>query len=829
MRAGGTEEARKEGGRVKAKAPRSQGREGKGWAGPAASSPGEPPSSPTAERKAASGAAMAQEEPSGASPASAEQPEVDEEFQFLLCENCRQEAGCPKLLPCLHNVCSECLQETKPMNCCPICQAPHSQAEGAAVQDNLLFSNLRAKLSVFQTIKGGQDLVCNNCKKEGAYWCSDCQEFLCPGCFESHQRYLKRENHEARAVKDIKAESSKAFLTEFKNVAAMFCSNAEHKMQNLSIYCKACERSMCCVCAVLDSQHNGHHCHIREEIQRRQQELERMSTELKEKKTSYDQTCSNLRELVKNMVEMRDETQELIQQRVAEILQLVRERGERLLASVKEQHQRQVRDTEDKLHHVEKVVQRMESGKQLVEKMHLYASDQEVMDMYPFIRESLEELKKKEPPAVETQIPKGNFTMVKTRLQALYDRMTKKKDAAPVPAKVAPDQEPVEKMPVKRKSVQVGNSPQTPTKVIKMEPDDSEWKRATGQADPEQPGTSSGTCPSGNGDCIWMGEDTEIISEHWFPVSSSESDTDAPICVNSHSGDESSNDVEPVGFIRQEDSSSESVQEDIWRNTFQPLKPLFSGQGSLVFFDLQVLPGRILHLVAVVDESSCFSVMIQPLLSLPQGEVEGGLCEIGLEVFLRYLLSLHQPILVGYDLWSMNFPVLASYLKAIKKEEAFKSAVFGFLDAALLIKERIAHLPSYSLKSLDNIYLWGQLDGSQPIDCAKTVKDLCTVLDVNPGTERRPLTSYSSLQSYNSLQPLLTTGLLSRSTAQALALRGVCLAVLLSVHKRDPAGGLRKFARYLNSLRCHGGEKIRQLSRAGAYFEGLPSMKCSCH
>ncbi|XP_060115771.1 protein PML-like [Heteronotia binoei] len=784
---------------------------------------------------------MAQDN-AGSSPAPPERPEMEKEFQFLSCENCRQEAGCPKLLPCLHNICTECLHETKPANCCPICETPHSQTEGTAVQDNMLFANLRDKLRVFQMIKSGQDLVCNNCKKEGTYWCSDCQEFLCTPCFESHQRYLKRESHEARAVKDIKANSSEGFLAEFKNVTVMFCSIADHRMQHLSIYCKACQRSMCCVCAVLDSRHNGRHCHIQEEIQRRQQELLSMSTELKEKKTSYDQTCVNLREMIRNMVETKNKTREQIEQKVAEMVRLVQEEGEKLLASVQEQHQRHVQNVDEKLHRVELVVQRMESSKELVEKMRLYASDQEVLDMYPFIRESLEELKRKQPPVVETQIPVGNFAEVETRLQAFYERVTKEKEAAPIPVRITSSQESLGKEPVKRKIVQVGNFSQTPAKFIKTEPDNSEQKQSAGQVDREQPGTSLGDHPAGNGSSIWKGEDTEIISEKWFPVSFSESsDTDAFSCLNSGGDDSSGDDVVSVGSILQEDISSESRQDDYWRNIFRPPRQLVSGQGSLVFFDLKVLPGKILHLVAVIDETSIFSVVIQPLLSSPRRDMQGGLCEIGLEAFLCCLLSLHQPILVGYDLWSMNFPALAGALRTIKKEEDFKGAIFGFLDALPLIKERVPNLPSYSLKSLENIYLTGQLNESQVIDCAKTVKDLCIVLDLNPGVDRRLVIPYSSLQSFGSLKPLLTRGLLSRSTVQALALHGVSLYVLLSVYKKDPGHGLQKFARYLNSRQISGGRKIRQLIRARLYFDTLPSMSqastsaatksetCFCH
>ncbi|XP_015283913.1 PREDICTED: protein PML-like, partial [Gekko japonicus] len=233
--------------------------------------------------------------------------------------------------------------------------------------------------------------------------------------------------------------------------------------------------------------------------------------------------------------------------------------------------------------------------------------------------------------------------------------------------------------------------------------------------------------------------------------------------------------------------------------------------------------GRILHLVAVADETNVFSIMIQPLIPSPSGDVKSGLCEIGLENFLRYLLSLHQPILVGYDLWSMDIPVLVNALKATKKEEVFEAAVFGFLDAQPLIKERIPDLPSYTLKSLDRVYLWGQLDDCQVIDCAKTVKDLCTVLDVNPGMDRRPVVTYASLQSYGSLQPLLTRRLLSRCTVQSLALRGVCLSTLLSVYRKDPVRGLEKFSRYLNSRQIRGGGKVRRLRKARIYFDAPPS------
>ncbi|XP_054858606.1 protein PML-like isoform X2 [Eublepharis macularius] len=534
---------------------------------------------------------MAEEDSCGPDSAPPEKQAMDEEFRFLLCEGCHQEVGCPKLLPCLHNICTECLQETKPLDRCPVCSGPCSQTDGTPVQDNLFFANLQAKLSIFQMIKSGQDLICDNCKKEGTYWCSDCKEFLCISCFETHQRYLKKESHEARAVKDLRADSSKEFLTEFKNISVMFCPNAEHKTQNLSIYCKACARSMCCICAVLDSQHNGHHCHIREEIERRQHELQNVSTELKEKKVCYDKTCSNLRELVSNMVEVKNETRKLIQEKVAEMIRLVHEKGEELLAAVDEKHHCQVEDVEEKLKNVEHMAQRMASCELLVEKIHLYASDQEVMDMYPFIRESLEELKRKQPPAVETQIEVGNFAEVETQLQAFYGRVIKEEEAAPAIVKIASNQEPLGKSPAKRKGEQMGNAIQPTIKVVKIESDDDEWKLSAKQVDLEQPGTSFGGHPAGNEGSLWKGEDTEVVFEPVLLICSSQScKTNVP-SLNNCPEDESSDGVEYGDFSLQEDTRSENSQDEFLRSVFSQPKELFSGHGTLVFFDLKVLRG----------------------------------------------------------------------------------------------------------------------------------------------------------------------------------------------------------------------------------------------
>ncbi|XP_042327838.1 protein PML-like isoform X2 [Sceloporus undulatus] len=415
-----------------------------------------------------------------------EKLEMDEKFQFLQCEGCQSKVENPKLLPCLHNLCTECLQETKHTGFCVTCQAPHSQnAELPELQDNLLFSKLQATLSIYQKIMEGNDLTCD-CEKEGQLWCSDCASFLCHSCFESHQRFLKGENHEARLLGDIRAETSHKFLSKNWKQSALFCPKTGHQKKILSIYCQECQQFLCCTCAVLDFGHVGKQCDIREEIQKRQEELQAMSMELKEKKQSFEDTRTNLEEQRKEMEDVNQKTKEQICQKVEEMVQVLREKEATFLEEIEEQHKQQIQDVEMKLQDLEGVLKRLDSSVKLVEKMDLYASDQQFLEMHPFIRGSLENLQQKQPPAVDSQIEAADSVEVKKQLQALFERVTKDKEDVPSTLEMTSGQDHVVKSPAKRTYLGDETATPTPPKVIK-----TEWEASEGIEEPVSPASCS--------------------------------------------------------------------------------------------------------------------------------------------------------------------------------------------------------------------------------------------------------------------------------------------------------------------------------------------------
>lgn len=106
-----------------------------------------------------------------------------------------------------------------------------------------------------------------------------------------------------------------------------------------------------------------------------------------------------------------------------QLVRLVRREEDELLGLVERRREQGRRELAGELRRVEGVLRRMEAGERLVEKMRLYATEQEVMDMQPFVREALRELQRLRPAAAGGRAQHGDFAECRARLQALAERV----------------------------------------------------------------------------------------------------------------------------------------------------------------------------------------------------------------------------------------------------------------------------------------------------------------------------------------------------------------------------------------------------------------------
>ncbi|KAM5337664.1 protein PML isoform 2-T2 [Glossophaga mutica] len=373
-------------------------------------------------------------------PSESHQPSLDpaeqateEEFQFLRCQSCQVEAKSPKLLLCLHTLCSGCLEA--PSMQCPICQADQSFSASGPALDNVFFESLQRRLSVYRQIVDAQ-ATCTRCRETADFWCFECEQLLCAKCFEAHQWFLK---HEARPLAELRGQSVGEFLDGTRKSNNIFCSNPNHRSPMLtSIYCQGCAKPLCCSCALLDNNHGHLKCDITEEIQQRQEELGSMTQVLQKQDQTFGSALAQLHSAISQLGRVRTDTEEAIRTGVRQLVAHVLAQESELLEAVNVRYQREYEKIAGQLGHLEAVLQRIRTGSVLVQRMKRYASDQEVLDMHGFLRKALNVLHREEPQNLKATVRTDGFDEFRVRLQDLVSCITQGTERA-VPRRGSPE------------------------------------------------------------------------------------------------------------------------------------------------------------------------------------------------------------------------------------------------------------------------------------------------------------------------------------------------------------------------------------------------------
>ncbi|XP_042548197.1 tripartite motif-containing protein 45 isoform X2 [Dipodomys spectabilis] len=182
------------------------------------------------------------------------------------CPSCLGLFRAPRLLPCLHTVCTACLEKLEPFSVgdadagsdglaplplgprvgilCPVCEAQVDLPAGgvqALTIDHLALSD------VLLESRGGDGpgpAACDLCGAAGAdKRCQTCGVSLCPFCCQAHRRQKRTADH---TVVDLDARAGKPEP----------CPT--HPAEELRLFCELCERPVCGTCA--NGEHLGHPC-----------------------------------------------------------------------------------------------------------------------------------------------------------------------------------------------------------------------------------------------------------------------------------------------------------------------------------------------------------------------------------------------------------------------------------------------------------------------------------------------------------------------------------------------------------------------------------------
>ncbi|XP_015199146.2 protein PML isoform X1 [Lepisosteus oculatus] len=725
--------------------------------------------------------------------------------QFLLCGICTRNISSPKLLSCLHTFCEECLTRSEKSDSvtCPTCQ---KATELPKVKNNVLFSELKARVDTYRQIVQASVLPCSRCRAGASFLCFECEKMLCQSCFDAHQIFTEKEGHPVDSVENLRRMDFPDFLEATRKKRLPYCPS--HEKQMISIFCRTCSKSVCCTCTILEHKPPAHeHCDMKEEVQLQKQDLKKMSAALLEKQEAFAKACQELWTLRDSNRAHKAELEDAIKEAVRETVQVVTEKGDALLGELEGMYANKDAEIKGQLCKTENVLKRVDAACDLIEKIECYGADKDVLEMQGMVRSSLQELQREDRVHVKPQALKVTFTKSHVESRACVGSLA------------------VWKNSVERREMALSSEASGVVSVKRAREDDqeTEWiDKHRNQSDSYhdlQPQPKRHTSPDLYQSEASMGSypgTDSPRSTSQSPVQEIESmgtsQTDSWVISSSESEDES-----PSGAGGRNHNNQIVSQLQISSEIQSKVATQDWATGTIVFFDLETtgldLSSNIIQLSAVCGELT-FNTYILPVQPITQGAsaVNGLTMEDGvlllhsepvettsigeaLTAFLNFLRCLSEPLLVGHNIWRFDCPILIRVLKKVGLRDELENSVSGFLDTLPLAKDILKNVEirNFSLQNLVKCILMESYLAHNALEDALVLQRLYNAMIPTPEQTRSHSFSLLQVETYDSLQPLIAEKALTKPAAQKLAKGEVSFDMLRKAYQQDPKNGLNIF------------------------------------
>ncbi|KAI8492872.1 hypothetical protein Bbelb_294690 [Branchiostoma belcheri] len=301
----------------------------------------------------------------------------DTKDNFLVCKLCSEVYTNPKLLPCLHTFCEDCLERFASVDVdiveCPVCRVNHTIPDlgVAGFEDNGFVASLCEALSAKDEDTRGREVPCSVCGDDedgevlSVSHCIECGDNLCPDCAFAHPRTKFTRGHHVVSLFELLFVKNKGKLDERrKDIDQDFDKEAPK-------YRAASERSLSKVKGFLDTA--------------------------SKKIPSYETSIRKLRESETHKARQKTEVSEQIAETTRKYISAVEEQKRFLLSELETVYEREKLDIEAEKDSLQVDLVRLRSTCDFTEKLLRYGSDLEVIQYQDRLIENLQEVGKLEP------------------------------------------------------------------------------------------------------------------------------------------------------------------------------------------------------------------------------------------------------------------------------------------------------------------------------------------------------------------------------------------------------------------------------------------------
>ncbi|XP_078658144.1 tripartite motif-containing protein 3-like [Branchiostoma floridae x Branchiostoma belcheri] len=262
----------------------------------------------------------------------------DFDEEFLTCAICMLNYSDPKILPCLHSFCRECLQDwatkQQPLEC-PTCREPVRLPDQGVdgLRTNFYVNNL---LDFAAAKKGAEPGVpCQVCEGnvEGSKsWCADCAILMCESCTLLHRKFPYSKYHEVTTEETLKAEEG---MSKFHR--KRHCD--KHKKHELEFYCESCKALVCTACTVVDHRPSKDHnpVEIATVAQRRKAELQGLLQDIDPRLKEMQDAVKEVDRKMSILMPSKEEATDQAKLYFRKLVDFLQKREEEILSQIDEQ------------------------------------------------------------------------------------------------------------------------------------------------------------------------------------------------------------------------------------------------------------------------------------------------------------------------------------------------------------------------------------------------------------------------------------------------------------------------------------------------------------
>ena len=180
----------------------------------------------------------------------------------IICAICQEHYTEPKVLPCLHYYCKQCIlrlalrvESNKPFSC-PECREKNALPEGGVDELKTAFfvNRLKPIFSMLERTHSKVEVKCVACTESGGKaeaFCRQCARFVCSECIRLYQRMKQLNTYEIVSLYDLKHGRTKPIVMNEAPTRKCLVHG-----EPLIIYCFDCDSLICHLCTVKD--HRDH-------------------------------------------------------------------------------------------------------------------------------------------------------------------------------------------------------------------------------------------------------------------------------------------------------------------------------------------------------------------------------------------------------------------------------------------------------------------------------------------------------------------------------------------------------------------------------------------